>query len=330
MINKEKSVSKSSLSSSSHRDILVRHSENPILRACDMPFDCSAVFNAGTAFREGKVYLVLRTEDFERETRFHLATSIDGIDFEVDPEPIRYPLRDIEKEYGSHRFDMRITEIDGVYYACHALMLTGFGSMIAMARSKDLKNYESLPSISPPFNRNAVLFPEKVNGMYARLERPVDDSGSGQIWISYSKDLVFWGKHEPVRMPRVSWAERKSGAGAIPIRTERGWLCIYHTTCHTASTENYYLGAMLLDLENPAQTVGAPRKYLLGPEESYECVGQVPNVVFTGGAVEMPDGTLNIYYGGADTCMCLAQTSVEKLINFCLAGPDSRPESMWH
>jgi len=240
------------------------------------------------------------------------------VHFEVLPEPIHYPQREIERFRGAHRFDMRITPMDGAYYICHAIWLEKLGSVIGMARTVDFKNFEPLPFVSLPSNRNAVLFPERINGLYARLERPQDVDGTGQIWISYSPDLRYWGDSMPLEMPRVAWGTWKNGAGTIPIRTEAGWLIIYHATAKTASSENYYLGAMILDLKNPAKTVAAPKKFILAAEEVYECVGQVPNVVFTGGAVEMENGNLNVYYGGADTRVCLATTSIRRLTDFCL------------
>lgn len=299
---------------------LNRYAQNPILTPAQMPFECSSVFNAGaTRFRD-QVLLLLRAEDYRRETHFYVATSDDGIHFDVRPEPIQYPLREVERRYDAHRFDMRITSIDGVYYVCHASWLDQFGCSIGMARTSDFVHFEPVGGLSVPSNRNAVLFPEKIRGRYARLERPQNIDGRGQIWISYSHDLVYWGDAAPLDMAATAWSTRKSGAGCVPIKTSAGWLEIYHATAMTASSENYYLGAMLLDLENPARVIANPKRFILAAEEVYECVGQVPNVVFTGGAVEMPDGTLNIYYGGADTRICLAQTTVDKLTAFCLAG----------
>ncbi len=184
----------------------------------------------------------------------------------------------------------------------------------------DFKSFEVLPFTSEPSSRNAVLFPEKIDGLFARLDRPQDVNGNGEIWISYSPDLQFWGRHLPLDIPHRMWNIGKCGAGAVPIRTPKGWLEIYHATAATCSSLNYYLGAALLDLEDPSKVIAAPGAYLLAAEEIYECVGQTPNVVFTGGAVEMPDGTLNIYYGGADTRLCLAQTTVDALVSFCLEG----------
>jgi beta-1,4-mannooligosaccharide/beta-1,4-mannosyl-N-acetylglucosamine phosphorylase len=106
------------------------------------------------------------------------------------------------------------------------------------------------------------------------------------------------------------------------VKTPQGWLIVYHATAMTASTENYYLGAALLDLNDPSKVIAAPKDFILAAEKDYECMGQVPNVVFTSGGLVMPDGTFNIYYAGADTRMCLAQTTVPKLVDFCLRAND--------
>ena len=299
---------------------LIRHEGNPILTPDDMPFRCYTVFNSGAVRFGDKVLMLLRVEDCRRETDFYVAASDDGVRFEVNPDPIDYPLTEPEKRYGkAHRFDMRITLLEGVYYVCHASWLGSWGSCIGMATTEDFVHYKPLPYLSQPSNRNGALFPEKINGLYARLDRPQNRDGTGGMWVSYSPDLEFWGRSMPLDLPTTSWSERKTGAGAVPIRTDKGWLEIYHATATTCSTENYYLGAMLLDLDDPSKVIAAPREFVLAAEKDYECLGQTPNVVFTCGAVEMPDGVLNVYYGAADTRMCLAQTTVGDLVDFCLA-----------
>ncbi|NQT91648.1 MAG: glycoside hydrolase family 130 protein [Lentisphaerae bacterium] len=299
---------------------LERYENNPILSPEDMPFRCYSVFNAGATWFRDKVLLLLRVEDCARETDFYVATSEDGIHFEVASEPVKYPLTEPEKLCGkAQRFDMRITKIDDVYYVCHASWLGPLGSCIGIAKTRDFVSLTPFRYLSQPSNRNAVLFPDKVKGMYARLDRPQNIDGAGRVWISYSPDLEFWGHSMPVNLPITSWSRAKSGPGAIPIKTSKGWLIIYHATAKTCSSENYYLGAALLDLEDPAKVIAAPREFILAAETTYECVGQTPNVVFTAGAVEMPDGTLNVYYAGADTRMCLATTTVQKLVEYCLA-----------
>jgi beta-1,4-mannooligosaccharide/beta-1,4-mannosyl-N-acetylglucosamine phosphorylase len=297
--------------------VLKRYPDNPILSPGDLPFDAYSVFNAGVTVFNNQVLLLLRIENLKRETVFHVATSTDGIRFAVNEKPIDYPLSQLEAMGDrAHRFDMRITEIDGTYYVCHAVWLDPWGSCIAIARTDDFKHFEQV-SMSVPANRNAVLFPEKIAGHYMRLERPQDIDGSGVMWVSQSPDLIHWGQAYPVKLPSTNWSMRKTGAGCVPIKTSEGWLEIYHATCMTASTENYHLGVCLLDLKEPWKVLAAPRQFILAAEEIYECVGQVPNVVFTGGACEIKDGVLNIYYGGADTRMCLAQTTVDELVAFC-------------
>ncbi|HTS18151.1 MAG TPA: glycoside hydrolase family 130 protein, partial [Verrucomicrobiae bacterium] len=292
---------------------------NPILTPEQMPFRCYAVFNAGaTMFNEG-VLLMLRVEGCDRTTSFYIATSEDGVDFDVNPKPIDYPLCTTEKRYGpAHRFDARITLLDGKYYIFHAAWLEPWGCMIGAATTKDFVHFEPLPHLSEPSNRNAVLFPEKINGLYARLDRPQNVPNYGSIWVSYSPDLEFWGRSMPLNLPQAGWIRNKAGAGITPIRTPQGWLEIYHATAPTCSSENYYLGAMLMDLKDPSKVIAAPKDFILAAEKDYECVGQTPNVIFTAGAVEMSDGTLNVYYGGADTRMCLAQTTVQTLVDYCL------------
>jgi len=298
---------------------LIRHPANPILTPEQMPFRCYTVFNAGATIFNNQVLLLLRVEKCDRESYFHVATSDDGLHFNVNPEPIHYPLSETEKRFHKgHRFDMRITLLEGTYYVCHANWLDPWGCCIGMATTKDFVHFQPFPHLSQPSNRNAVLFPEKINGLYARLDRPQTVPNWGTMWVSYSPDLEFWGRAMPLNLPKTAWFTNKAGAGTIPIKTPQGWLEIYHATAPTCSSENYYLGVALLDLQDPAKVIAAPKEFILAAEKDYECQGQSPNVVFTSGAVEMPDGTLNVYYAGADTRMCLAQTTVPQLVDWCL------------
>jgi len=305
---------------SANKKLLRRHAANPIITPDDMPFNCYTVMNAGATLFNGQVVLLLRVEDCTRTTGFYVAKSDDGVHFSVSPDPIKYPLSVTEERIGAgHRFDMRVTKLEGKYYIFHAVWMHPYGCGIGLCTTDDFVHFRPLHHVSEPSNRNAVMFPEKINGMYARLDRPQDCAGDkGSIWVSYSPDLEFWGRSMPLNMPQAPWIVNKCGAGAIPIKTEAGWLEIYHATAPTCSSLNYYLGAMLLDLDDPSKVIAAPRDMILAAEKDYECMGQTPNVVFTSGAVEMPDGTLNIYYGGADTRMNLAQTTVKELVDFCL------------
>lgn len=298
--------------------MLKRHPANPIIQPAQMPVPCSSVFNCGAVRVGSEILLLLRVEDMARENHFHVARSQDGVHFQVEKQPIEYPLRDVEKRCLENRFDMRITPLEGSYYVTHASWLGGYGSCIGTARTQDFKHFEPFGELSVPSNRNAALFPDKIKGRYARLERPQNTDGSGRIWVSYSPDLLYWGQARPVELPITAWSRAKAGAGAIPIKTEQGWLCIYHATAKNCATENYYLGVMLLDLEQPEKVIAAPREFILQPEMPYECMGQVPNVVFTNGAIVTDESIVNIYYGGADTRICLAQASLDELVHFCL------------
>lgn len=304
------------------RSPLQRFEGNPILTPEMMPFDCYTVMNVGVTRFEGDVLLLLRVEDRVRDTHFHVARSKDGIHFTVSEQPIVYPASEIDRlGANSNRFDMRITRMGDIYYVFHAVWTDPWGSMINLAKTTDFVHFEQV-SHSVPSNRNAVLFPDRINGNFARLERPQNVDGKGRIWYSESPDLEFWGRSMPVCLPQVNWAQRKSGPGCIPIRTRYGWLEIYHATSTTASSENYYLGVCLLDLEQPWKVIAAPREFILAPEMAYECVGQTPNVVFTGGGCEMDNGQYFVYYGGADTRLCLATTTIDELLTYCIASKE--------
>lgn len=295
---------------------LRRYEGNPILRHTDLPVEASAVFNVGATMFEGKPLLVLRVEDYERRSHFFVARSEDGIHFDMSTQEINYPLRPLEEERGVVRFDMRITAMEDTYYCYHCSWLLGLGSTVALAKTDDFINFTPIGPCSTVTNRNAMLFPEKIGGRYCRLERP---EGTAQtMWVSYSPDLIYWGDSRPIALPETSWNYAKNGAGTIPIRTEHGWLEIYHAVSHPPLAGNYYLGVALLDLEDPSRVIATPRKFILAPVHDYECIGQVPNVVFTSGAVVFPNGTMNVYYGGADQCVALATTTVDELVEFCL------------
>ncbi|MBD3319931.1 MAG: hypothetical protein GF350_02430 [Chitinivibrionales bacterium] len=152
---------------------LRRCEHNPIIVPEQMPFPCYSVMNAGAILYNGKVLLLLRAETRERTCCFVKATGAHGIHFDIEPEPIDYPLNGYEKLFGAAlRFDMRITQIDGCYYCCHAAWMPTWGCTIAMCKTEDFEHFEPLHYMSPPINRNAVLFPEKIGGLYCRLERP--------------------------------------------------------------------------------------------------------------------------------------------------------------
>jgi len=307
------------------KDLLRRYGDKPIIAPEDMPFDCFSVFNAGATYWNGQVVLLLRVEDGTMASNFYVAKSKDGIKFEISKEPINYPISITEERIGkAGRFDMRITQMDGKIYCFHAASHK-YGCCIGLCETEDFVNFKPIGHLSEPHNRNAVMFPEKINGLYARLDRPFQGDGGGDAahtYISYSPDLEFWGRSMPLNMNDAYWAKMKNGAGAIPIKTEHGWLEIYHAVNRNCNNYIYHLGVMLLDLKDPSIVTHAPKEFILTPETYHERIGQVPNVVFTSGACEMPDGTLNVYYGASDNYTCLAQTTVKELVDYCLEHPN--------
>jgi predicted GH43/DUF377 family glycosyl hydrolase len=249
-----------------------------------------------------------------------IAESSDGYEFVPRSAAIDMP----ENDPGWARYttgmiyDPRITRIEDTFYLMHAAH-SGHGCRLSLIKTEDFQEFVWLGFVSETDNRNGVLFPEKVGGFYARLDRPNTGGDFGDIWISYSPDLIFWGKSECVlRNSEVRWAWTKIGPGATPIKTKQGWLNIFHgvrTQC--ASHYVYSLGVALHDLENPARVVAMCKEAILHPEMEYELMGQTPSVVFTSGAVVEDDGQVKIYYGAADTVQCVATTTVERLLYAC-------------
>jgi len=191
-----------------------------------------------------------------------------------------------------------------------------------LACTQDFRHFSRVAILTLPENKDVVLFPEKINGRYARLERPMTQSSHrGDIWLSFSPDLVYWGDPRPVMTPRArQWDSHKIGAGAPPIKTVHGWLLIYHGVRTTAAGQLYRLGAALLDLEQPWRVIGRARNAILSPLAPEDFHGNVGNVVFTCGALVEPDQTLKVYYGAGDQVMCLATAAVDDVIALCLDG----------
>ncbi len=305
-----------------------RFEGNPILTADDIPYECNTVFNAAACRFNGKYVLLLRVEGLDGHSHLTLAYSDDGYTFTVEPQPWIVPSNDPVfgpyEHYGVE--DPRITEIDGVYYIVYTAF-SKFGPRVAIARTEDFRTVERVSLATVTDNKDAVLFPEKINGKYVLLNRPGGMGGqSACIWISYSPDLIHWGEAKVVLSPRAGWGNSKLGACTPPIKTDRGWLVLYHGVRVTAAGRLYRIGAVLLDLEDPAKVVGFTPHFIFGPEEDYERTGDVPNVVFPCGQVLEPDGTLRIYYGAADTCIGVAEAKLEDIVELASRCPADAPE----
>jgi predicted GH43/DUF377 family glycosyl hydrolase len=303
--------------------VLKRHPANPILVAAQFPRPVNSVFNAA-ATKFGDQYLLLnRVEDLTGSSCLWLARSDDGIHFTPDPEPAMIPAED-EPFRTVERFsleDARVTQIGALFYITY-VAYSKYGCVTALARTRDFLNYERVAIMTLPDNKDVVLFPEQIGGRYAKLDRPMTRQPSvGDIWISFSEDLVYWGDPRPVMKPQPrKWDEFKIGGGAPPIKTPDGWLEVYHGVRMTASGSIYRLGAVLLDLEEPWRILGRAAEAILSPSAPEDLLGNVCNVVFTCGAILEEDGEVKVYYGAADQVMCLATARVEDLIALCLQG----------
>ena len=314
--------------------VMTRHPANPILSAKDIPYNAALVFNAGVTKYEGKYVMVFRNDYGSLEeqrlegTNLGLAFSDDGISWKVEPNPC-FELHDDEI---LRAYDPRLTVMDGRCFMCFAVD-TRHGVLGGIAVTDDFDKFEVI-STTTPDNRNMVLFPEKIGGMYVRLERPfpVYSRGGGErfdTWISDSPDLKYWGNPKLLlAVEDVPFANAKIGPGAPPVKTPRGWLTTFHAVdkdenrgrngWEPAWKKRYTAGIMLLDLEDPRKVVGLCREPLLAPEAPYEVSGGFRNnVIFPGGMILEDTGEVKIYYGSADTVECLATAHVDDLLDLC-------------
>jgi len=300
-------------------EIIKRYEGNPILTIKDIPVSCNAVFNSGIIKFNKKYAMMLRVENIDRSQHFRMAWSQDGYKFDVSKEPIVFSNDNELREYGGFYYDPRITYLEGEYYIFFCVHSDRYGIRIGIASTKDFKIFNWLGFGSEPDNRNGVLFPEKIGGLYARLDRPHGKDGTKcNIWISFSPDFVFWGKSKCIAETRTHhWDDAYIGPGAVPIKTEKGWLEIYHGVYKSCNGYIYRLGCMLLDLKKPWKVIGRSKGYILTPRENCEIIGDVANVVFTCGAVLEDNGEVKVYYGGADTVMCVGTAEINDFINCC-------------
>lgn len=290
-------------------DVIWRYSQNPIIKR-DAIKNSNSIFNSAVLpFKDGYAG-VFRCDDKRREMGLHAGFSKDGVDWKIDEEPIRFQCSEEEIADFEYGYDPRVCFIEDRYYVTWC---NGYhGPTIGIAYTFDFKNFIQVENAFLPYNRNGVLFPRKINGNFAMLSRPSDTGHTafGDIFYSDSPDLTYWGKHRFVMGPRGWWQSTKIGAGPVPIETEEGWLLFYHGVLTSCNGYVYSFGAAILDLEKPWIVKYRTEPYLLSPQKDYECMGDVPNVVFPCAALhEKESGRIAIYYGCADTVtgMCFAQ-----------------------
>jgi beta-1,4-mannooligosaccharide/beta-1,4-mannosyl-N-acetylglucosamine phosphorylase len=298
------------------RDVVWRYRGNPIIPRDLIP-SANSIFNSAVVpFGDGFAG-VFRCDNKKREMNIHRGVSADGIHWQIEDEPIAWLCDDPEIARFQYRYDPRVVWLEDRYYVTWC---NGYhGPTIGVGYTHDFETFHQLENAFLPFNRNGVLFPRKMNGKYAMLSRPSDNGHTpfGDIYYSESPDMIHWGRHRFVMGATEGWQATKIGAGPVPIATEEGWLLIYHGVLTSCNGFVYSFGAALLDREQPwrVRYRGAP--YLLSPQRLYECVGDVPNVVFPCAALhDEATGRLAIYYGGADTVVALAFAYRDELVAF--------------
>ncbi len=323
--------------------IIKRYDGNPILTSKGIPYPCKLVFNPAACKYDDKYVIIPRIVGNDWEECLGIGFSDNGYDFQIESKPLLIPQDD---DVGKMN-DPRITFLDGWFYLTYCSDPSypdrpptyGEGIYLCIAKSKDLRNWIRIYK-SEPDNRNAVIFPEKINGLFVRLDRPFARGyrtvGFGyDIWISFSPDMEFWGRHKLLLSHLdIPWGSNRVGPGAPPIKTNEGWLCIFHGEFIPSSeelstrwikwangqqTRVCFAGAMLLDLEDPT-IVRAVAKYpIMVPTEPYEFDPTYrPSVVFPTATILEPSGELKIYYGSSDAHISVATTNVSDLIDFVL------------
>ncbi len=332
---------------------------NPVITAAHTPLDwrydlnrntnpylmermgINAAFNAGAIKFDGKYCLVVRVEGADRKSFFAVAESPNGIDnFEFKGLPILLPQTD---DPDTNVYDMRLTRHeDGWIYgifcserhdkSAPAGDTSSATAAAGIVRTKDLVNWERLPDLKSKSNqqRNVVLHPEFVNGKYLFYTRPQDgfiETGSGGGICAGFSDRMEGAevKDEKIIDAKVyhTVKEVKNGSGAVPIKTDKGWLFIAHGVRNTAAGLRYVIYAFMTSLDDPTKLIASPAGYLIAPEGE-ERIGDVSNVVFTNGAIVDDDGRLLIYYASSDTRMHVAESTVDRMVDYCLhTAPDS-------
>lgn len=302
-----------------------RDTRNPVILRNQIPCANSIFNSAAVPFGDGFAG-VFRVDDRARNMQLHAGFSKDGIHWDLAPERIEFVKTDPEIPDFQYGYDPRVCFIEDRWYVtwCNAI---DWKPTIGMAYTFDFQTFYQTENAFLPFNRNGVLFPRKIGGSYMMLSRPSDSGHTpfGDIFLSQSPDLVYWGKHRHVMAPRKGWESTKIGAGPVPIETDRGWLLFYHGVLTSCNGFVYSFGAALLDREEPWKVLRRGSEYLLSPQRDYECVGDVPNVTFPCAALTDADtGRIAIYYGCADTCTGLCYTTVDTILAWLDADAQNR------
>ena len=295
-----------------------RFSKNPIVNRHPNS-KISRSFNSAVVYFNNEFIGVFRGDGLDDIPHLYVGHSQDGLNFKIEEEQIHFvnekgqPLKDTDYQY-----DPRVIPLEDKFYIVWCDNLCG--PTLAIAETKDFKKFVKLDAPFLPYNRNGVLFPRKINNLYYMLSRPSDSAHTafGDIFLSESPDLKYWGNHKVVAQSGYEWwCMLKIGAGPVPIETDEGWLLFFHGVNNTCNGYVYSLGAMILDRDDPSKVLYRCRNFLLTPEMNYETNGFVPNVLFpTCALADKETGRIAIYYGASDSYIGLAFTTVDRVIEY--------------
>ncbi len=300
-----------------------RHTDNPIIRRNPLP-DVARIFNSAVIpYNDGFVG-VFRGEQRDGVPHVYFGTSSNALNWSFQEEKIKFTDENGDPSQPIYAYDPRLIKVDDTYYIIWCQDM--YGAAIGMAKTNDFRTFIRLENPFLPYNRNAVLFPRKINGNFVMLSRPCDNGHTafGDIFISESPDMVYWGRHRHVMSKSENWWERlKIGGGAAPIETNKGWLMFYHGVVQTCSGYVYSVGAAILDLDEPSKVLHRCSRYVLTPEEWYEECGFVPNVCFPCATLhDSETGRIALYYGCADSYVGVAYTTVDEIYSYILKYDD--------
>jgi beta-1,4-mannooligosaccharide/beta-1,4-mannosyl-N-acetylglucosamine phosphorylase len=307
------------------KDIVWRSTKNPIIPRDVLP-DGNSVSHGAVTFFAGGFVGVFRCDDSCRRSNLHVGHSVDGYQWTFDEEPIRFESESEGVLAADCGYDPRVCWIENRCYLTWCIEQEGRPT-IGIAHTDDFKSFHRHENAFAPFVQNSVLFPRKIGGRYAMLNRPTgpEEKRLSDIYYCESPDMTYWGKHRRV-MGRVwSWGPQLIGPGPIPIETQEGWLLIYHGALRSCGGLHYSMGVALLDLEEPWKVIRRPGPYIMSAQALYELTGNTPNVVYPCSALcDASTGRLAVYYGAADTVVCLAHGYVQDLLTFAKESPQLR------
>lgn len=298
-----------------------RSSRNPIIGRYAIPTSNSVFNSAVVPFGDGFAG-VFRCDNKRVQMNIFAGFSKDGVNWEINHEPIKFKAGNTDMIESDYKYDPRVTWIEDRYWITWC---NGYhGPTIGIAYTFDFKEFFQCENAFLPFNRNGVLMPQKIGGRYAMLSRPSDNGHTpfGDIYMSFSPDMKYWGEHRCVMkvtpFEESAWQCTKIGAGSVPFLVPgEGWLMFYHGVINTCNGFRYSMGAAILDENDPTKVLHRTMAYLLAPAAPYELAGDVPDVVFPCAALhDLEQDKVSVYYGAADTTVCMAFGRISEIIDF--------------